>query len=159
MNKIYLSLGSNMGDRGANLQSAMVLLEKWGIKIVFSSSIYETEPIGFKDQGWFYNMAVECETDSSPEELLKIAKSVEKALNREKTIINGPRTIDIDILLYGSIIVDKVGLNIPHKRMHLRRFVLIPMDEIAAAVVHPIKKKTVRELLKECDDTAIVRPL
>ena len=159
MEKIYLSLGSNVGDRGDNLKSALVLLEKWGIKIVRSSSIYETEPLGFKDQDWFYNLVVEGLTDFSPEELLKIIKSVEDVLKRERIIKNGPRTIDIDIILYGNIIVDKAGLKIPHERMHLRRFVLIPLDEIAYDVVHPIFKKTARELLKECEDTAIVRPL
>jgi len=159
MNKIYLSLGSNVGDRGENLQSAMVMLEKWGIKIVRASSIYETEPVGLKNQDWFYNMVVECESDSTPEELLKVIQSIENALKRERTVKNGPRTIDIDILLYNDMVVDKSGLKIPHERMHLRRFVLVPFGEIGAEVVHPILKKTMRELLKECEDTAIVRPL
>ena len=159
--EIYLSLGSNLNDRGENLKEAMILLERWGIKILRSSSIYETEPIVFKEQPWFYNMVVKCETSLTPEEVLKAIDAIEKALKRvrDPEQRSGPRTIDIDILLCGDLSLNVPGLEIPHPRMHQRLFVLEPLVEIAPNVNHPILKKSASELLKDCGDKAIVSKL
>lgn len=159
MAKVYLGLGSNLGDKGSNIQKALVSLERWGIRILRASGIYETEPVGFAGQPWFYNMAVCAETDLSPEEVLKAISAIEPAIGREKTHRNGPRKIDIDILFYDDRVVEMEGLTIPHPRVHERNFALVPMNEIAAELVHPDFKKTIRELLKESADKAIVRPL
>lgn len=153
---VYLGLGSNLGDRGKNLQEAMVLLERWGVKIVRASSIYESEPYGYADQDWFYNMVVYAETKLSPEDLLKAIQSIESALKRVKTVHMGPRTIDIDILLYGNTVLDIPGLKIPHHGIPERKFVLLPLVEIAPDAVHPILKKTATELLSACEDSSIV---
>lgn len=159
MSKVYLSLGSNLGDKGGNIQKALVSLERWGIKILRSSKIYETEPVGFKDQPWFYNVAVYVDTTLTPEETLKAVSAIEQSLGRQRGKLNGPRKIDIDILLYDDVVLDTEGLIIPHPRAHERNFVLVPMSEIAEEVVHPVLKKTVGEILKECSDRAIVRPI
>jgi 2-amino-4-hydroxy-6-hydroxymethyldihydropteridine diphosphokinase len=159
MVNVYLSLGSNLGKKGENLQKALVDLERWGVKIIRSSKIYKTEPVGKKDQPWFYNMAVLAETGLSPEELLKAATMIELSLGRIKTVKWGPRPIDIDILFYGDSVIKKPGLEIPHPRLADRRFVLKPLAEIAPAVVHPLLKKTFKQLLKDCVDTAIVDEL
>jgi 2-amino-4-hydroxy-6-hydroxymethyldihydropteridine diphosphokinase len=137
----------------------MVHLEHWGIKILRSSKIYETEPVGLKDQPWFYNIAVCAETVMTPEELLKAVKSVEKGMGRTVTERNGPRKIDIDILFYDDVTVEMDGLTIPHRRIAERNFVLIPMAELAPERVHPVLKKSIAEILKGCDDKSIVRPL
>ena len=152
-------MGSNLGDRGGNIQKALVSLERWGIKILRTSGIYETEPVGFKDQPWFYNMAVIAETSLSPQDVLKAVSAIEPAIGREKTHRFGPRKIDIDILFYDDLLVDMDCLKIPHPGVHERNFALVPMNEIAAELAHPVLKKTVGELLKECGDKAIVRPL
>ena len=159
MAKVYLGLGSNLGDRGGNIRKALVSLERRGIRILRTSRIYETEPVGFSGQPWFFNMAVCAETSLSPQEVLKAISAIEPAIGREKTHRNGPRKIDIDILFYGDLLIDEKGLRIPHPRAHERNFVLAPMNEIAAELVHPSLKKQMRELLKESDDKAIVRPL
>ncbi len=162
MKKLFIGLGSNLGDRGKNLQDALVLLEKWGIKVVRSSSIYETEPIGYKNQPDFYNMVVEAETASTPEETLNILHTVERALGRirDKNILPSgprPRTIDLDLLFFNDQIINKEGLSVPHPRIHERRFVLIPMVEIAPDFFHPLLKKKMRKLLQECKDNTNVR--
>jgi 2-amino-4-hydroxy-6-hydroxymethyldihydropteridine diphosphokinase len=159
MNTIYLSLSSNLGNRGDNLQSAIILLEKWGIKIVRSSSIYETEPVGIQDQPWFYNMVFKCETELSPQDVLKVIGIIERSLKRVRSEKNGPRTIDIDILLFEDLIIEEPDLVIPHKEMHERNFVLMPFTEVDPDVCHPILKKSASELFKECFDTAIVQKL
>jgi len=156
MDKVYLGLGSNLGDRGKNIQSAMVLLERWGFSIIRSSSIYETEPFGVKDQGWFFNMVLMGETELSPEDLLSAIHSIERALKRVRAEKWGPRTIDIDILLYGDVVMNKQELTIPHPHMHERKTVLQPLAEIAPNALHPALKKTATELLNECSDTSIV---
>ncbi|MCA9373558.1 MAG: 2-amino-4-hydroxy-6-hydroxymethyldihydropteridine diphosphokinase [Candidatus Gracilibacteria bacterium] len=156
MKKVYLGLGSNLGDRGRNLQEALVLLERWGVKIVRSSSIYETEPWGYLDQDWFFNMVVEGETELSPEELLQATQAIERALKRVKKIHLGPRTMDIDILFYGDMVMDKPELKIPHHGIADRKSVLVPLNEIAPDFVHPILKKSIGELLSTCSDTFIV---
>lgn len=129
------------------------------MKLVAESAVYESEPVGYKDQPWFLNMAVKIETDLEPEDLLKTVKNIEKEVGREKGEKWGPRAIDIDILLYGSSVVDEPELKIPHVRMHERRFVLEPLSEIAADITHPKLQKSIKELLKECKDASIVKPL
>lgn len=156
MAKVYFGLGSNLGDRGKNIQDALVFLERWGVKIIRSSSIYESEPFGVKDQDWFFNIVAEGETALSPEDLLTAIRAIEKALKREKIIKWGPRTIDIDILYYDDWVIDQPELKIPHPGIPDRRFVLLPMDEIAPDYSHPSQNKTTSQLLKDCPDTSIV---
>ncbi len=159
MAKVYLGLGSNEGEKGQNIQKALISLERWGLKILRSSKLYETEPIGVKDQPWFYNMVSLAETVLAPEEVLKAIYSIELSLKRERKVKWGPRTIDIDILFYDDDVVSMEGLKIPHPAIAERNFVLVPMNEIAPEFVHPVSKKSINQLLKECTDKAIVRPL
>lgn len=128
----YLSLGANLGDRKAMLEAALRRLEASGqLRVVTVSSVYETEPIGYAEQPWFYNLAAEIETDLDPDELLTLTKQVERELNRTREIHWGPRTIDIDILLYDDLVTNGNRLTLPHPEMVGRRFVLEPLVEIA----------------------------
>lgn len=154
--RVFLSLGSNLGDRGANLQKALVDLELWGVSVFRSSSMYVTDPFGKKDQPDFYNLAVEVTTDRSPEDLLTAIHAIERSFGRERKEKWGPRTIDIDILFYGDKVMDDPALTIPHPHLAARKFVLVPLHEIASKFVHPILKKTVGELLMECKDEGTV---
>lgn len=142
----YLSLGSNVGDRAAHLRAALTWLETEG-RVVSVSSFYETEPVEFTDQAWFLNCAVTLETTDTPEHLMTAILDVEKKMGRQRTQPKGPRTIDIDVLLFGETILDTPRLTVPHPAMHQRRFVLQPLAEIAPALQHPMLKKTIRELL------------
>ena len=155
-NTVFLGLGSNLGDRGANVQQALTDLERWGVKVILSSSLYETEPVGNIDQPRFLNMTVKASTDRSPEDLLTVVLSIERSLGRVRRGKWGPRTIDVDILFYGDRVVGESGLVIPHPRLHERRFVLEPMNEIAPDFVHPVLKKSIKELLNACPDKSIV---
>ncbi len=155
--KIYLGLGSNLGDRGANLQSALLHMEQWGIEVTNTSALYEAEPVGKIDQPWFLNMVVEVETDKSPADLLMALNSIERSLGRERKEKWGPRIIDIDILFYDQFVLNDPELTIPHPFLQERKFVLLPLASIAPNFVHPIFKKTVEQLLKECSDESIVR--
>lgn len=128
-NKAYLSLGSNLGDREKFLKKAISEIKKIA-KIIQKSKIYETSPVGYKNQGDFLNMVIKIETDINPQELLKKIQKIEKDLGRERKIKNGPRTIDIDILIYENTIVDEPDLKIPHPRMYERKFVLVPLLEL-----------------------------
>ena len=147
MKTAWLSLGSNMGDREANLREAVRRLEAEGIHVQRESSLYETEPQELRDQPWFLNSVVEVETTLFPKQLLGCVRKIEKALGRKRTVAKGPRTIDIDILLYGSFVIQTAELEIPHPRMSERRFVLEPLAELAPDLRHPVSRKTVRELL------------
>lgn len=147
MKNAYLSLGSNLGDRDAHLAQAMERLEAAGIRILRRSSIYETQPQGHLDQPWFLNMVLEVETDLTPLELLAQTQKIEKELGRERTVPQGPRIIDIDILFYGSSIIATPELDVPHTRLATRRFVLEPLAELSPDLMHPVIGKTVRELL------------
>ena len=144
-NRVYLSLGSNIGDRAANLQSAVAHLGQLG-KIAAVSSLYETEPVEFTDQPWFLNCAVALDTEKMPAQLLKSILVIEQAMGRHRIQAKGPRKIDIDILLFGNSRVNTATLTIPHPAMQERRFVLEPLAEIAPEASHPALNKTVREL-------------
>ncbi|MGH7936265.1 MAG: 2-amino-4-hydroxy-6-hydroxymethyldihydropteridine diphosphokinase [Chthoniobacterales bacterium] len=152
----YLSLGSNMGDREANLREAIAQLKNIG-SLVALSSFYETQPVELENQPWFLNCAVALKTDRSPRELLKAALSIESGMGRLRLRDKGPRKIDIDLLLFGDQILDEPGLTVPHPAMHERRFVLAPLAEIAPEVRHPILQKTASELLAAMGQGQIVR--
>jgi 2-amino-4-hydroxy-6-hydroxymethyldihydropteridine diphosphokinase len=153
---IYLSLGSNVGDRAGNLTSAIERLGKLG-DVLAISSFYETEPVEVTDQAWFLNCAVKLETDNTAEQLLVGILELERGMGRRRVQSKGPRNIDIDILLFGDLIVDEKGLTVPHPAMHERRFVLEPLAEIAAEVRHPVLKLSVRELLDGLGAGQVVR--
>ncbi len=134
-----------MGDRAANLQTAIEKLKTVG-SVLAVSSFYETEPVEMTAQPWFLNCAVKFETEKMPRQLIAAILNLEQEMGRQRKQAKGPRTIDIDILLFGSSIVQLKGLTIPHPRMHERRFVLEPLAEIAPDARHPSQKRTVREL-------------
>jgi 2-amino-4-hydroxy-6-hydroxymethyldihydropteridine diphosphokinase len=155
-NLVYLSLGANVGDCASHIRDAITRLESVG-RVVAVSSFYETEPVEFTDQPWFLNCAVALETTNMPKALMAALLSIEREMGRQRTQEKGPRTIDIDILLYGDMIVDSQELTIPHPAMHQRRFVLEPLAEIAPEAQHPVLKKTIRELLDALPAGQVVR--
>ncbi|HKC72412.1 MAG TPA: 2-amino-4-hydroxy-6-hydroxymethyldihydropteridine diphosphokinase [Terriglobales bacterium] len=142
---VYLSLGSNLGDREANLQAAIEHLAALG-EVAAVSSFYETEPVEFARQPWFLNCAVALQTEKMPKQFLAALQGIEKAMGRQRAQPKGPRVIDLDILLFGNSVVDTAGLTIPHPALHQRRFVLEPLAEIAPEQRHPVFKRTIREL-------------
>jgi 2-amino-4-hydroxy-6-hydroxymethyldihydropteridine diphosphokinase len=142
---VYLSLGSNLGDREANLRNAIERLSGVGNPVAISS-FYETEPIDVVSQPWFLNCAVKLDTEKMPRQLITAILSLEQEMGRQRKQGKAPRTIDIDILLFGSSIIQIPSLTIPHPRMHERRFVLEPLAEIAPDTRHPVFKRTIREL-------------
>ncbi|HTW58046.1 MAG TPA: 2-amino-4-hydroxy-6-hydroxymethyldihydropteridine diphosphokinase [Terriglobales bacterium] len=153
---VYLSLGSNVGDREAHLHDAIARLGTVG-RLVSLSSFYETEPVEFADQPWFLNCAVSMETAAAPEQLMAALLTIEREMGRERTQEKGPRTIDIDILLFDDLVVNSPDLIIPHPAMHQRRFVLEPLAEIAPDARHSALRKTVREMLKDLPPGQSVR--
>jgi 2-amino-4-hydroxy-6-hydroxymethyldihydropteridine diphosphokinase len=157
MNKFYLSLGSNLGERENNLTRAMEELEKRKVKILHRSSIYETEPVEIREQAWFLNCAIEVETDLPPQEFMNALLEIELLLGRRREAKYGPRTIDLDILLQGDTIVNTPQLTIPHPKMAERRFVLVALAEIAPRAMHPVLHRSIAELLADCPDRSEVR--
>ncbi len=153
---IYLSLGSNVGDRAKNLRDAIAALEKTGVQVVRGSSVYETEPVDYLDQAWFLNMTVEAETELAALGLLHVLRGIESQMGSKKTIAKGPRLIDMDILLYGDQVIDTPELQVPHPRMHVRRFVLEPLAEIAPNVRHPVLHLSAAEMLARTPDNSAV---
>ena len=157
--KYYLSLGSNLGDRRENLIKAIHLLMNKGIKITKISSIYLTQPVEFLEQNWFYNLVVEAEAKFQPFELLNLIKEIEKEMGRKTVIKKGPRNIDIDIILAEERIIKSEKLRIPHPKMHLRNFVLAPLNEISPDVIHPELNKNIKTLFAQSQDNSVVKKL
>lgn len=145
---VHLSLGSNLGDRVANLRACILRLGSLG-HVTKVSSLYETEPMELREQPWFVNCVVELETQLSAKELLKAIQRIEAELGRTREIPKGARTTDIDILLIESVVIEEPDLHIPHPAMHKRRFVLEPLAEIVPEVCHPVLEKSARELLQD----------
>lgn len=155
--KIFISLGSNMGDRLTNIMMGLALLNKIpNTKVVKVSSVYETEPVEYKEQGSFLNAVAQIVTNLPPQKLLSALQIIETKMHRQRHIPKGPRTIDLDIIFVGDMIVDTVNLTIPHKRAHTRKFVLAPMTEIAPNFVHPTLGTTVKHMLEELHDPEYV---
>jgi 2-amino-4-hydroxy-6-hydroxymethyldihydropteridine diphosphokinase len=153
---VYLSLGSNVGNRSANLRTAIERLGEAGtVRVV--SGLYETEPVELRDQPWFLNCVVALETSLSPTELLQKVLAIEQEMGRLRMKDKGPRSIDIDILLFGDRVVDERRLKIPHPAIQERRFVLEPLAEIAPEVLHPHLQKTATQLLAALPAGQIVR--
>ncbi|HKV48071.1 MAG TPA: 2-amino-4-hydroxy-6-hydroxymethyldihydropteridine diphosphokinase [Candidatus Acidoferrales bacterium] len=165
MKTVYLALGSNMGDREQNIARAIESMEARGVRVVRQSSLYETEPVGIRGDGWFLNCAVQAQTDLMPLQLLNTLLQIEKELGRKRHEapaaphgLKDSRTIDLDILLFGDSVIHSRELEVPHPRMTERRFVLVPLAEIAGGVRHPLFSATISELLAGTADRSEVRP-
>ncbi len=156
MKTVYLALGSNLGDREARLREAVAKLEAAEIHILRRSPVYETEPQDVRDQGWFLNAVVEAETGLFPMQLLARTQKIEREMGRQRVQVSGPRTIDIDILLYGNFVICTPQLEIPHPRMTDRRFVLEPLAALAPDLRHQQAGRTVREMLAEIQGQRVV---
>jgi len=157
--KYFLSLGSNLGDKEKNLIHALTLLKKEGVEILKISSLYETQPVDFPSQPWFYNQLVEIRTKANPEAFLDLAKKIEQKMGRKRRQKKGPRIIDIDIILAEGNVIRKKELKIPHPRMEKRNFVLLPFVEISPDTVHPVLNEDMKTLWKKSDDRSIVKQI
>jgi 2-amino-4-hydroxy-6-hydroxymethyldihydropteridine diphosphokinase len=153
---VFIAFGSNLGDRQANLRTAIDLLPN-SVEILKGSSIYETPPWGYADQPSFLNQVIEVSTTLRPVCLLRKLKHIERKIGRKKTFRYGPRLIDLDILFYGERVIHRRKLQIPHPRLHERAFVLVPLAEIAPNFVHPVLNQTVQTLLSRVDATGVTR--
>ena len=151
---IYLALGTNLGDREANLQKAIESLTP-KVRVIKKSSVYATPPWGYADQPEFLNQVIEADTTLHPLPLLHLLKSIEAEMGREETFRNGPRLIDLDILFYGSEVVEGEVITIPHPRLQERAFVLVPLNEIAPDFYHPVLHEPIHSLLAKVDPEGV----
>ena len=152
MKRVYLSLGSNLGDRVAHLRRAIAELDDAGIKVVQVTPFYRTEPVDYRPQPWFVNCVAEVHTDLMPLRLLSALQKIERKLGRRRALPKGPRPVDLDILFYDNAVVRSAALTIPHERLTERRFVLVPLCDIAPNFRHPVTRRTVSEMLSETPD-------
>jgi 2-amino-4-hydroxy-6-hydroxymethyldihydropteridine diphosphokinase len=157
MTTVYIALGTNVGDREHNLREALRLLDQAGIRIVKTSSIYETEPVDYVDQPWFLNAVVGAQTDLPAGDLLQKLRGIESAMGSKKAFAKGPRLMDLDVLLYGVETIATPELQVPHPRMLQRRFVLVPLAEIAPNLRHPSWPAAASQILASLGDPSVVR--
>jgi 2-amino-4-hydroxy-6-hydroxymethyldihydropteridine diphosphokinase len=157
VNVVYLSLGSNLGDRFGTLQLAVDTLHRPDLLIARTSAVYETAPVDLKEQPDFLNIVVEAQTSLLPLRLLQRTQKIEREMGRKRTVPKGPRTLDIDILVYGPFVVNTANLQIPHPRMQDRRFVLEPLAELARELRHPVTRVSVREILAAAPNQLVRR--
>ena len=156
MHRAHIGLGSNQGDRLANLESAIALLRQQ-VQVTGLSPIYETEPVGFAEQSWFLNAVAEVDTALAPQALFAVLQEIESCLGKATPFPNGPRTIDLDLLLYDSELLAEPALTVPHPRLHERRFVLMPLADVAPDAVHPLSKHSIASLLASLPEGPEVR--
>ena len=157
MTRCFLALGSNLGNRRANLHAAIDGLSRHGVQIMRGASVYSTEPKELRVQPWFLNTVIEAVTEFDPEKLLGVCLDVEQSLKRTRLATNGPRTLDIDIILFGDRVVQSDRITIPHPRYAVRRFVLEPLAEIAPDVIDPLRNQSISEILDQVGDRACVK--
>lgn len=156
---VYLSLGSNLGDREKYLRTAIAALADARVRVARISSFYETEPVDLREQPWFLNCVVQAETEVPPLDVLQALRGIESRMGSKKLVPKGPRLIDLDILLYGDETIMTPELQVPHPRMLVRKFVLAPLAEIAPNLKHPLWKGTASQLLAHSSDSSVVRKL
>jgi 2-amino-4-hydroxy-6-hydroxymethyldihydropteridine diphosphokinase len=152
---VYIGLGSNVGDRAEHLRVAREQIDAPDLRVLRASSIYETAPRDVKDQPWFLNQVIECETDLFPRQLLERLQKIERVMGRKRRMAKGPREIDLDILLYGNAVVKAPELEVPHPRLAERRFVLEPLAELAPEKRHPGTRRPMKEMLAGVADQAV----
>ncbi len=154
----YIGLGSNLGDRAGNLLLAVRGLMEAGLHVARLSAIYETEPIGVEDHDSYLNMVAEIEvTNITPSQMLARMVRIEYLLGRRHKFLQAPRTADLDLLIYGDSVIDTEFVQVPHKHMHTRRFVLVPLSELDPHLIHPVENKSIQDLLEESDDSSVVK--
>ena len=157
MKTAYIALGSNLGDRAENLRLAREQMQSPNLRLTRASSLYETEPRSLLDQPWFLNQVIEAQTTLFPRQLLARLLKIELEMGRKRTIPNGPRVLDLDIVLFGDSVINAAGLEVPHPRMAERRFVLEPLAELVPELRHPRTRLSVREMLAHVMDQPVRR--
>lgn len=154
--RTFIGFGSNLSDPEVQIEQSLLGLGKRSVEIEEVSSLYRTEPVDAPTEHWFLNCVASVRSEYSPYELLRICQTIESAQGRERAVYHGPRTIDLDLLLMGNLILNRAELTLPHPRLHLRRFVLVPLSEIAPELIHPQLGLSAQQMLSRCNDTSAV---